>query len=132
MLNSVALFLNAVFFKGSWRKQFDAAKTLNDTFHSSNGPVQAVYLNDIDHYYLFDSKELNAKILRIPYGQSKFSMFIILPKDDIEDLVKKLSGEAVNREMHYLEKTEVAVKLPKFKFTNSIALKKHLEAVSYL
>lgn len=129
--NSVAIFLNAIYFKGKWRKPFDASKTVNDTFNSVNGPVRVEYLSDIDQYYYFYSKDLNAEIVRIPYAQSKFSMFIILPKDNLDNLVKKLDNAVIHRDTWNLEELEVDLKLPKFQYKSGTNLQRPLETVNF-
>lgn len=131
--NSIALFLNAVYFKGAWRRPFAPEKVVRNTFTTPNGQVQAQYLSDIDQYYFFESKELDSKILRLPYNNSKFSMFVVLPNanNNIDNLIKKLDSKAINRESWYLDEVEVDLKLPKFQFKSNNDLKSHLEAVSW-
>lgn len=127
--NSILLLLNAVYFKGAWRRPFKSEKTIKDTFQTKGGAVQTDFMTDTDNYYFFESGQLNAKILRIPYANSKFSMFVVLPKGTIEELIQKLEGKTVNREAWYLDEVEVRVKLPRFQFSTDSDLKAHLESV---
>jgi len=125
--NSVAILLNAVYFKGAWRRPFKTEKTEPGSFSAKSGSVQASYMVDTDNYYFFESTQLNAKILRIPYTNGKFSMFVVLPTGDLIDLIGKLNSKTINREAWYLDEVEVKVKLPKFQFNKDTDLRSHLE-----
>ncbi|MEO6094596.1 MAG: serpin family protein [Fibrobacteria bacterium] len=79
---------NAVYFKGAWSRGFDTGLTSTGEFHLSidakipptagRRTTSAVYLNRTDSTEYFEDGE--AQWARIPYGDSLFSMIVVLPK----------------------------------------------------
>ncbi|KAJ3654861.1 hypothetical protein Zmor_014018 [Zophobas morio] len=123
------VLVNAIYFKGSWLYKFDKEET----------KIEPFYLNDVDsvdvqmmhinrHFHYKPVEELDAALLELPYTNTDFCMFIILPfqRNDIDELEKKLANvnliEITNKMWH----VEVTVALPKFKIEQTIDLNKSL------
>ena len=70
-----------------------------------------------EYFYYHEHKEMNAKILRLPYKGKKFSMFIMLPKleSSVDDLVNHLQSKEIKRMQWLMEEFKVKVTMPKFK-----------------
>jgi len=79
--NSVILMVNALYFSGAWRTPFNNSLT-SDFFVAPNRKVTKMFIEQTGNFYYFNSKHLNAKILRLPYSGRRFSMFVVLPNDD--------------------------------------------------
>lgn len=135
LYDTVVLMLNAVYFKGSWRKLFDHQKTQRKPFEGlDRQQTQIEFMKMTDQFYYFDSSQLKSKILRLPYAGSRYSMFLLLPQSDssIDELIGKLDSKTVSREAWYLDEVEVKLEIPKFKFDSDIDLKSHLIRVSLI
>lgn len=66
--NAVLLAANAIYFKGMWSIPFPQKDSFEGGFYASGKEVvQVQYMNQTDIFYYFESKTLNAQILRIPY-----------------------------------------------------------------
>lgn len=67
--DSVMLIMNALFFKGVWRRRYFAPENTRVTkFHiDANSSVNVPYMHTVDRFYYAESPRLDAKILRIPY-----------------------------------------------------------------
>ncbi|KAL5718071.1 NADH:ubiquinone reductase (H(+)-translocating) [Ranunculus cassubicifolius] len=86
---------NALYFKGLW--SFPFVKSLTEDFEfymlgedSVKVPFMSNY-NDTQYIVTFD----DLKVLRLPYGKSSFSMYILLPndRDGLWPLVEKVGSD---------------------------------------
>ncbi|XP_076668244.1 uncharacterized protein LOC143368914 [Andrena cerasifolii] len=127
--NSLMLIMNAIFFKGSWRgRYFSPEDTRTEEFHTSqNRTVLVPFMRTINRFYYYESPDLDAKILRIPYHGLKFAMYLVLPRarNGIEHLINEINPFALTRHVWLMEHLFVDVLIPKFKFEFS----SHLEPV---
>eukprot|EP00252_Welwitschia_mirabilis_P027084 TRINITY_DN9163_c0_g1_i1.p1 TRINITY_DN9163_c0_g1~~TRINITY_DN9163_c0_g1_i1.p1 ORF type:complete len:397 (-),score=75.74 TRINITY_DN9163_c0_g1_i1:214-1404(-) len=124
--NTRMILANALYFLGTWKKQFDSSVTKDDKFHQLNGEtIQVPMMTTRKKQFI---KRVNdCKILRLPYlsGQDKrsFSMYFLLPDklDGLPDLEKTINMNFIQN--HLSQGQEVDVKsfqLPKFKLSFSL------------
>ncbi len=121
--DSVIMYLiNAIYFKGSWRQQFDAALTRDRPFtlrsgatipatmmsHPSDNPAPALVYLGVD-----------ATVVDLPYGGNAYAMTIVLPSTagGIDSLAAGLTEERWSGWIARLDSTGVIVTMPKFKLT---------------
>ncbi|XP_063017843.1 serpin B6-like [Melospiza melodia melodia] len=133
-LNSLTtlVLVNAIYFKGNWKEQFNKQSTRERPFHinkKETKPVQMMFKEaTFNMTYVGD---LQTKILELPYVGKELSMIILLP-DAIQDgstglerLERELTHEKlmgwISPEM--MKSTEVEVYLPKFKLEENYDLK---------
>lgn len=71
------LVVNALFFKGTWRRQFFSSKNtyMGKFYTSTNISVDVPFMTTIDRFYYSESSELDAQILRIPYDVSPYQRY---------------------------------------------------------
>lgn len=132
LADAIVMMLNAVYFKGTWRQPFEREQTIKKEFEGATGGRKSVdFMKKTEHFYFFDSNQLKAKILRLPYANTRYAMFFVLPKldSDIDELVKKLDSKTIAREAWYLDEVEVKVEIPKFKYEFDGDLKTILQQV---
>ena len=93
--STVLVLVNAIYFKGKWAVPFDPEHTVIGDFHISEGStVKTDMMTMSDTEFLYgESADLNAKILRLPYGGEEVSMFILLPNSvtGLSSVEEKLS-----------------------------------------
>nr|WGN96284.1 setae polypeptide [Ochrogaster lunifer] len=113
----VALVLNTLYFKGSWRHQFAPNDTKPDIFYVTPTTQKTVpFMKVSDKFYYTESEKYDAKILRMTYLGNKFAMYIIVP-NALKGLPRILTSVGNLRgEMSNLQEHTVDVILPKFKF----------------
>lgn len=115
---TLMFLINAVYFKGNWKYQFEESNTVNGEFTLSNGSKITVP---------FMHQSITAKvmghddftILDLLYGRGNFSMFIILPDEDktIDDVLEVWNNDTYNQWLtDFTEVGELNVVIPKFKF----------------
>ncbi|XP_045502421.1 antichymotrypsin-2-like isoform X2 [Colias croceus] len=120
------VLVNALFFKGTWRKQFDVANTIDQPFHideSTTVDVPMMYLED--KFMYGESPELGVQFLRMDYVGNEASMLIVLPKEinGLDGVLKKLAnGFDLMGELDRMMETKVRVNIPKFKIESEINL----------
>ncbi len=81
--SAVMYLINAIYFKGDWKYQFDKDKTNDDYFTTSNGTQVACRMMQQHAELSYFSNEL-FQAIDLPYGDSTFFMTIFLPKPDVE------------------------------------------------
>ncbi|XP_032306077.1 uncharacterized protein LOC6494624 [Drosophila ananassae] len=116
--DSRLVLVNAIHFKGSWVHQFPKYATRPDTFHLDNErSIQVPMMSVKERFGYADLPSLNAAALELPYKDSDLSMLIILPhsKTGLPALEEKLRSTPLSVITQALHKTQVQVKLPKFK-----------------
>ncbi len=76
---AILIFINAIYFKGIWARQFEQARTANRPFTLPDGtrkecPMMMQW--GIYKYY----EHSNFQAISLPYGDRQLSMYIFLPK----------------------------------------------------
>ncbi|XP_062933352.1 serpin B13 isoform X5 [Cynocephalus volans] len=112
--NSTKLVLvNTVYFKGQWHKEFKKENTKEEKF----------WLN----------KDLQAKILGMPYKNNDLSMFVLLPNDidGLEKIIDKITPEKLVEWTNpgHMEERNVNLHLPRFEVEESYDLEDVLAAI---
>lgn len=127
---TVMVLVNAVYFKGSWLRQFDEKTTFLQYFYN-NGDGENYKQVDMMHIkkkFNFIERE-SFKALDLPYKGGEVSMLVLLPNDrnglnQLEDSLKPGFVQDLKKGMR---ETKVEVALPKFKMEYSKALKEHFQ-----
>ncbi|TYQ14585.1 UNVERIFIED_CONTAM: serpin B [Acetivibrio alkalicellulosi] len=80
---SVIMYLiNAIYFKGEWTHKFDKNETFKSRFYTGNGNETEVMMMRTKGEFEYGIRD-DFKVLRLPYGNGKTSMYCILPSEDI-------------------------------------------------
>lgn len=121
--DAVMYLINAVYFKGIWRKQFDKKLTKEKPFTNETNNlvnVNMMYQKDTFNY----TSDAYAQYLDMPYGNNAFSMTVILPNEGkkIDDVLQHLTVENWNANLNNLSSQEVEVYFPRFKSKNKFLL----------
>lgn len=109
---------NAIYFKGTWVKQFDKKETKEEDFKTNSGkilkvPMMSLTGNDAEFNYTETDK---FQIIEMPYDGKDLSMLILLPKQSMKDFEESINTEILSEWKNMLRKQRVEVYIPKFKF----------------
>ncbi len=110
---------NAVYFKGTWIKQFDKELTRNEDFKvSSKETMKTPMMRRTGEDAEFNYAEMkDVQIIEMSYEGDKLSMLVLLPKNnDLTALESSLSPEKLKEWRGGLKKQRVDVFMPKFTF----------------
>ncbi|XP_021513449.1 serpin B9-like [Meriones unguiculatus] len=114
------VLVNALYFKAEWHQPFDKEDTREMTFKinkKERRPVQMMCQEDtFDLAYV---KEVQARVLEMPYEDKELSLLILLPDDgvDLSKVENSLTFEKITAwtKPDFMKSREVKVFLPKFK-----------------
>ncbi|MBN2778985.1 MAG: serpin family protein [Bacteroidales bacterium] len=115
--DAIMYLINAIYFYGEWKNEFDASLTTNSPFYLENGEtidVDMMYTEADLSYY----SDPSLTLVELPYGRGNFVMDIILPAMDtsIYDVVSNLDQSRWTELSQGLYETQISLKMPKFKF----------------
>ncbi|XP_055950653.1 intracellular coagulation inhibitor 2-like [Argiope bruennichi] len=130
--STVLVLLNAVYFKGTWKTQFEKSHTRDQLFYN-NGLQSAgkkVPLMHLTAQFPYTSVD-NFQVLELPYKGENVSMLILLPnqRDGLQALEQNLTPEKLADVQQKLYKTKVEVSLPKFKLQFEKELSPEMKAL---
>jgi serine protease inhibitor len=111
----VMLLMNAIYFKGNWRLQFDPAQTQDAPFAlEGGGTFQSRMMHLKDQVAL--SSVGGAQAVDLPYGRAAFTMTAILPPEgtDVDAFITALDQAKWNAIIDGLHHARADVYLPKF------------------
>jgi serpin B len=122
--------VNAIYFKGIWRKHFETKNTKEADFTNDLNTavkVNMMYQKDTFAY----AKDDYAQYLDMPYGNKAFSMTVILPVDGktTDDVLSKLTTTNWTNRLQNMSTQEVEVYFPRFKTKNKFTLNDPLKSM---
>jgi len=116
-VDAVMYLINAVYFKGQWKYQFDKAKTLQKPFYLANGTeVQVVSM--IQHASFRYFKGSGFEAIELPYNQGNYAMTVLLPDANktVSDIIPLLSQANWDTWSAAFQERDIQLQLPKFKY----------------
>jgi len=121
--DAVMYLINAIYFKGNWTYPFDENLTSDDDFYLLDGSTKKVPMMTQEEnfpYYRGD----NFSGVRIPYGQEKMAMYIILPDEGtgVDSVIESLDAEKWNEIKDSFYGSQVSLTMPKYKMEYGIKL----------
>lgn len=115
--NTVMLLINAIYFKGKWKSQFDESKTIPMPFYkSAANQINVPMMKQKTDFNLFAGNGF--KMAEFPYGQGNFVMDVILPDEPggLSNAIASLSDESFTAWLNQMNERETDVTFPRFKF----------------
>ncbi|NVO20904.1 MAG: serpin family protein [Bacteroidetes bacterium] len=114
----VMYLINAIYFKGQWRDQFDKKNTLDKPFKLEDGSTKNCPMmarHSTIAYFEGDGFEA----IELPYSQGNFNMVVMLPGEgkSVSDIVNQLSSEKWSNWYQRFLSTDVHLLLPRFTFS---------------
>lgn len=115
--DAIMYLVNAVYFKGQWRYQFDKAKTEQKPFHLYDGTeLQVASMVQHEVHPFFQGPGFAA--IELPYNQGNYVMSILLPDvgKTVDDVISQLSQENWKTWSTQFANRDIQLQLPKFKY----------------
>lgn len=113
--DEVMFLINAIYFKGTWQKQFDKARTQPALFRAADGTTETVQMMwrpaGVNHVTTAEYSAVD-----LPYGNTAFTMTVVLPNGtDIDTFAESLDQAKWNALVSGLATSSLEVYLPKFR-----------------
>ncbi len=114
---TVMFLINAVYFNGIWKYEFDEESTGNNDFYLTDGSIIQVPVMYLEERVMYCENEIFSSV-ELFYGAGNYSMIILLPSQDksTDDIVNDLTSQTWEEWNSSFTEQEVLVGLPKFKF----------------
>lgn len=128
VLGAVLMILNAVYFKGTWKRAFEKSDTREETFILPGGVEKKhpmMFQRGLYRYH----RGRGFQAVSLPYGYGRVSMYVFLPDGELDGFYKTLGLKNWNRWMPRFRKMEGTVGMPRFKMEYSADLEEVLMAM---
>ena len=129
----VMYLINAVYFKGTWNIEFDKKLTEEKDFITDNSKkIKADFMQQNRKDFLYFENE-SFQAINLPYGENKkLSMYIFLPKADLNTFSSKLNLDNWNTWLKSFEKKEGTLEFPRFKVEYETSLINPLKSLGMI
>ena len=130
----VMYLINVIYFKGNWLYQFDEEDTRLDDFFLENGETKQVdMMVQSDRFATYFSDSVH--MIELPYGDSLFSMTVLMPADERKPLNQFISESVTADNLNSWRSNlrasfqKIPVHLPKFEMEYEIEYNDILKAM---
>jgi serpin B len=133
--DAVMFIMNALYFKGDWSYQFDKNLTSDRVFYTdeSNSVIVSTMNGDVGSK-VTGGAGYNA--IELPYGQTNFTMIVIVPTGTLADFTASLDVVKWNTITAGFDSQEeygeLTVYMPKFKFSYEKQLNDQLQSMGMI
>ena len=126
----LAYLLNALYFKGQWKEKFRAENTSDETFTDESGSTAKVKMMKKTAELSYGRNDV-FQTVRLPYGNSAFSMYVLLPLKGykVADVISWLQKADWDKFRSSVSSYEVDLRLPRFETKYHIKLNDILSAM---
>jgi serine protease inhibitor len=124
--NTVMLLINAIYFKGKWKSQFDETKTEQMPFYTPSGSSPDVpMMRQTTDFEVYDGDGFI--LAEFPYGQGNYVMDVVLPDEmnGISGLLPQFTEANFQTWLNHLAERETNLYFPRFKY----GFKKQLKGI---
>jgi serine protease inhibitor len=127
--STILFLINAIYFKGTWTREFDAKETREQPFYATGGEKTVPMMRQSASYLYLRGDGF--QVAAIPYGDGRMSMYVFLPDErtGLDEFNAKLSGERWESWMSLLATRKGFIALPRFKLEFKAELKRALTAL---
>jgi len=124
----VTILINAIYFKGSWKDEFEKKLTEKRIFHLDNGTTKDVPLMKLNKKLLYLENE-NFQAVSLPYGDGEMSMKVFLPKENIgvDEFKSILIDDNWKKWLSQFQEEKGTILLPKFQLEYEVKLNETLK-----
>lgn len=114
---AVMYLINALYFNGTWKYEFDPSLTDRQPFYLNDGSEITTDMMHMEGDVRYQYNEL-FQAVELPYGRGNYTMVCLMPNQDIgvDGLAEQMTSEKWDQWMQSFEKRGCYLSLPKFKF----------------
>ncbi|XP_046734166.1 serine protease inhibitor 28Dc [Diprion similis] len=128
------IIASALYFNGEWNQFFIDGETKRKPFTVAPGEVVDVdMMFNGGEFPFFEDKELQAKIVGLPYKGREVTMYVVLPSNKganaLRDLERKLSAERLETLIRNMVNKTCIIGLPRMKLSSTLSLSSALQSL---
>lgn len=125
----VMYVMNAIYFKGMWKYQFEKSNTTDDIFYTSNGTAACKMMKQKNNFDFYSGGTYKA--VDLAYGNGSYRMMMILPDNQmaIADYTQNFSESDFLDVIKNKAEKELTLMMPRFKLEYEITLNDVLQAM---
>lgn len=115
--NTVMLLINAIYFKGKWKSQFDVVNTVQRSFYKPGGVTSEVpMMKQTSDFKIFTG--VGFVLAEFPYGQGNFVMDVILPDDHngVNSIMPLITDNSYKGWLNQMGEKKTNLIFPRFKY----------------
>ena len=131
--DDIALLMNATYFKGRWRAQFDAAKTRSAEFHvAASETIQVPTMINTEGLARLSGGVTSSLVGELPFGGDAFVMTVVSPPaGTLEAMIDSLTPTRWRELIYGLQGSthKLTVQLPKFRLETTRKLNADLQTL---
>lgn len=124
---SKMLLFNGLYYRGNWASPFQT-KPEEGQFSVNGQQKRVTMMRSSGKFGVGSSQELDAKFIELPYNNSRYSLFVMVPnKDDgLKDLIKSFNCQSLSSARKMLNEVPVQISMPKFQIDTTSRAEKAL------
>ncbi|XP_015517868.2 serine protease inhibitor 28Dc [Neodiprion lecontei] len=128
------IIASALYFNGEWNQFFIDGATKRKRFTVAPGEVVDVdMMFNGGEFPFFEDKELQAKIVGLPYKGKEVTMYVVLPTNRgvnaLRDLESRLSAERLENLIGSTKNETCIIALPRMKLSSTLSLSRALQSL---
>ncbi len=115
--NTVMLLINAIYFKGKWKSEFEKSKTVEMPFYKTgSNQVEVPMMKQETEFSVYQGDGF--VLAEFPYGQGNFVMDVILPNEQscLCNTTASLNDANFSSWIGQMSKRKTDVSFPRFKY----------------
>ncbi|XP_044525476.1 serpin I2 [Gracilinanus agilis] len=129
------VLVNAIYFKGNWKKKFREEETHTSDFTIKDGSIIKVPMMKMrlrTKFGYFSHSQMNYQVLELPYEGDEFSLILLLPAEDValEELEKNISMDQMQSWFTKMQEEHVEISLPRFQVEQKLDFKEFFKALN--
>lgn len=124
---AVLYLINAIYFNGTWTKEFNKENTHQWNFKTSEGNTTVDMMMRRDSVDYFSNETFSS--VKLPYGKENFNMMVLLPQPgkSVDDILQQLTPSNWEKWQNAFSFTNsIEILLPKFKIEYEEVLNNYL------
>ncbi|XP_058451681.1 serine protease inhibitor 28Dc-like isoform X2 [Malaya genurostris] len=134
--NTVMVIASALYFKALWKDMFIEGGTRSREFFPNGKNESSIKVDMMAHggcFPFYESPDLDARILGIPYEKNLSTMYIIKPNHSnrqvLQEMVAKLDSSTINGMIGRMKMKTAIVLFPKMHISRTLDLKKVMKTL---
>jgi len=115
--DDVMFLVNAIYFNGKWKYQFNKDDTYDGTFYKEDGSTVSCKIMALGESEINTNSTDDFMLVEMPYGDGLYNMVVLLPSTNktVNDIIETLNTKLLDSLINTSTTRSIQIKMPKFK-----------------